>query len=167
MKNVLWSNNPNELENLDSGYREYYELEDDVEIDYESLLIYLSNKLDDDLEWLRDEFRAVELPGRVIVIADLGLWTGRQQAYKILSDDLTDVLYSDCDYFTIGYDSYDLVGKGSHHDGTNFYTYRVLKDDLSEQQIKNFTHLLYNGLANRRHITYYTKSIIPFIERWV
>lgn len=163
-KQVLWSNEYEYMEDFDELYRESYDLDEDEDIDYESLQNFIDDVQNDMLEIVRFNLENVSVPNKIIVIADLGLWTGRQQAYKTLGTNLADALYSECDYFTLGFDQYDLVAKATHHDGTNHYTYRYLKEGLTDRQIENFEDLLYNGLANKRHITQYTKSILPLMR---
>lgn len=114
-------------------------------------------------EYLEDE-RAnlnIRLDDAILCIADLGLWYGRRSGYKVLkSGMISDCLYSDCDYNTWWVDkNKDLRCKATHHDGTNFYLYRVFKHDASQTRRENLMLKLYNGTATRRDITNITSPL--------
>ena len=47
---------------------------------------------------------------------------------------------------------------GAHHDGTNNYLYRELRD-LSDKQMENFLYKLHTGRLTRRDIRRYTTSV--------
>lgn len=46
-----------------------------------------------------------------------------------------------------------------HHDGTNYYLYRVFKEGASETQIENLQSKIYYGKATRSDITRVTKRL--------
>lgn len=99
----------------------------------------------------------IDLPGDVIALADLGLWYGRRVGYKILGDNLTDIFKIVEDYNTWTVDEYgNLKGKHVHHDGTNYVNYRMLRPELTDEQIDNFTDKLYEGTATMADIYRYT-----------
>lgn len=156
MKTKLWSNEHDTIVKLKE------ELVGDFG-DFEDW-DYVHEVNDNNLEELRYDFGFVEVPNEIIVIADLGLWTGRQQAYRMLTN-LQAALYSDCDMFEIGFDAYNLVARAGHHDGTNYYTYRMFKDGISDQQKQNFRDLLYNAKATKQHISRYTTSLKPIVKK--
>ncbi len=83
----------------------------------------------------------------IIVIADLGFWNGRKSGYKVIeSGNISDCLYSDCDYNKWYVDKYgDLRCTAVHHDGTNYYLYRSFKDSASERQINRLKDLYMRG----------------------
>ena len=76
----------------------------------------------------------IQLSRPILVIADLGLWTGRHMGYKeIPSGNIRDCLFSDTDYTTWYVDKLgDMRCDAVHHDGTNHYLYRTYKDGVSE-----------------------------------
>ena len=108
-----------------------------------------------------------ELPEEIIVIADLGLWYGRRSGYKLLkSRKISDCLYSDCDYNEWFVDQYkNLRCRAAHHDGTNYYLYRMWKPGLSDEQKENFLFKIYEGKATAKDMTRYTKRIGDYIGR--
>ena len=70
----------------------------------------------------------------LIMIGTISLWYGRREGYKILkSTNLKDIFDTSCgDYVTWYTEDNELKCKDCHHDGTNYYTYRILKIDPDE-----------------------------------
>ena len=77
----------------------------------------------------------IQLDQPILIIADLGLWTGRHMGYKeIASGNIRDCLYSDrdIDYSTWYVDRLgDLRCDAIHHDGTNHLLYRTYKPGVT------------------------------------
>lgn len=94
--------------------------------------------------WLNDERLNLdkEVDGVIIAFADLGLWYGRRQGYKIIGNNIADILRSPYDAEWFG-DTYNIRGVEYHHDGTNHILYRVAKDMETAQCIteKSMTEL--------------------------
>ena len=86
---------------------------------------------------------------------------GRRMGYKeIPSGNIRDCLYSDTDYSTWYVDRLgDLRCDAIHHDGRNFYLYRVYKDSASPSQIELLKEKLYRGIATRADITRVTRRL--------
>ena len=103
----------------------------------------------------------IQLDDDIIVIADLGRWHGRVPGYKIIpSGNIKACLYSDADFNTWYVDNRgDLRCDASHHDGTNYYTYRVWRPGVSEIQKENFLDKIYYGKATRRDVTRVTRRL--------
>ena len=79
---------------------------------------------------------------------------------EIPSGNIRDCLYSDTDYSTWYVDRLgDLRCDAIHHDGTNFYLYRVYKDSASPSQIELLKEKLYRGIATRADITRVTRRL--------
>jgi len=117
---------------------------------------------EDNNNWLdceRDNLGSIKYNQRIIVIAYLGLWYGRRQAYKFInSGKVRDCLSDDCDYVKWYVDRYNnFRAVASHHDGRNYYLYRVV--NCSERQLEKLCDKLYNGKATMKDISRYTKSI--------
>ena len=100
--------------------------------------------------------------GAIIAIADLGLWYGRRTGYKYVKS-VSDCLYANCDAAEWYCDEYNFRAIMTHHDGTNYILYRVLKPDLSEKQIETFEQKIIEGKLTQNDITRYTKSLRPAI----
>lgn len=113
-------------------------------------------------DWYLNEFENLdkELQGRVIAIANLGLWNGRRKSYKIMNSNLNSVLNA-CggDYLKVYADRYDVKSVAVHHDGVNYITYRMFKPNLSEVQIDNFLNKLASGDFTKKDISRYTSSL--------
>ena len=98
-----------------------------------------------------------ELDNNIILIASLGLWNGHKCGYKILDNNLNSIMYqAQGDYYHVYYDGYNVVARDSHHDGTNYYTFRMLKDNVN---VDKFLDKLYYGKATKNDINNYTKSL--------
>ena len=158
-RHVIWSNR-----NLDiNDWKDFLEEEyPEVTDEYEQY-----NLIEDmNMEYLEDERCNLneKVDGRILVIADLGLWDGRRQGYKILDNTISDILYDrDGEYLEWYGDGYNIKATVSHHDGTNFYEYRVIRED---RNIENLLDAIYNGEEiNRKKLNYYTKSLYPYIEK--
>lgn len=163
MKNhIIWTNYDLNYEDWKDDLEDYYP-EATEEERYE--LMY---EINDD--YLYDE-RAnlnISLNEDIIIIADLGLWFGRRYGYKELnSNNIKDCLYSeDCDFVTWYVDRYkNLCCTGYHHDGTNFYTYRMWKEGLSDVQKENFLDKIYEGKCTSRDISRYTRRLGDYIGK--
>jgi hypothetical protein len=153
MKKIIWSSEVN-LED----YKEYFEEEgmEDVD-DYKKMEIAQSFS-DMHLQELIKELD-IDLDGRILVIADLGTWRGRFNGYKILNGrKLSDIFHStEDDHMTWYYDGYNIRGKGIHHDGTNYYEFREIRED---RDISRFTSMIYNDeIYGRDKVNYYTRSL--------
>lgn len=108
----------------------------------------------------------IQLSNDIIVIADLGLWNGRKQGYKIIeSGNIKDILSSEADYVKWYSDGYNIRCDAHHHDGTNYYLYREFKD-ITETQKENFLEKIYNGEEITSNIlSRYTRSILPPVSK--
>lgn len=171
MLKTIWSNN--QLTNQDyldwlESYKEHLvSFQDEDEEEVKELDIYDDNFnewLNDTLDMHLDDERGnldIQLDHTIIAIADLGLWNGRRQGYKLLGNNINKCLESDCDYVSWYCNSYDMVGVHSHHDGTNYITYRELKD---EKFLDIVTSKAYNGTLTKKDISRYTRSLVPHIK---
>lgn len=104
------------------------------------------------------------LDGRILCIADMGLWNGRRTGYKILGNNLNEVLTCGigCDEKEIYCDGRNVLATGYHHDGRNHVEFREIRED---RNIDNLLNKLYNNEeVTRREINYYTRSLRPYIK---
>ena len=139
----------------DNGY-EGYETADVTDSIYESI----------DL-WFDDEqsnlYRVLD--GRILAIAGLGLWNGRRSGYKILGNNLNEVLTCGigCDEKEIYCDGYNVLAQGYHHDGRNYVEFREIRED---KDIEPLLEKLYNNEpVSRAEIRKYTKSLRPYVKQ--
>ena len=106
-----------------------------------------------------------KLDGRILAIANMGLWNGRRAGYKILGNNLNEVLTSSigCDEKEVYCDSYNVYAHGYHHDGYNTVEFREIRED---RNIENLLDKIYNNEPiTRKEINYYTRSLRPHIKQ--
>ena len=72
-----------------------------------------------------------QLNGRILCIADMGLWNGRRTGYKILGNNLNEFLTCGigCDEKEIYCDGFNVYATGYHHDGRNHVEFREIRED--------------------------------------
>jgi hypothetical protein len=125
------------------------EIWEDIDLTYDAEVMNLDKKLS----------------GRVIAIADLGLWNGRVAGYKILGDNLNEVVRfgMSCDEREVYCDAYNVRAKGYHHDGKNYVLFRELRED---KDIDKFLDKIYNNEEiSSGVLNYYTKSLRPYVQK--
>lgn len=161
-KNLIYST---EIADWDSDefrndYQERYDLTDEEmeEVTDEELIncAYEDNRI-----WQDDERHNlnITLSNNIIVIADLGLWNGRRSGYKMLGNNINNVLNCSCgDFYEVYCDRYNVCATDSHHDGTNYYTFREVKEGVNIETLQN---KIYNGTFTKNDISRYTRSIRP------
>ena len=136
----------NDIEVTD--YRVEQQVYDDIDMFYEDEMMNLNKKLD----------------GRIIAIADLGLWYGRRQGYKVLGYNLNNVISfgMSCDEREVYCDAYNVRANGYHHDGSHHVLYRELREG---RDIDKFLDKIYSGeKISSSTLNYYTKSLRPYIK---
>lgn len=133
------------------------------DISDESVWDYISHSIEN---WYDDEMNNLDytLPNKLICIANLGLWNGRRCGYKLLDNNLNGILYHMGDSFEVYVDDEEVKARDSHHDGTNYYTWRVLKNGLSNIKVNDLLDSIFEGDAEEK-IEKYTKSIAPYVKR--
>ena len=152
---LIWTNHDLDYEDWREDLEaEYPELSEDER--YYKMLEINGDYLDDERVNLN-----IQLSQPILVIADLGLWTGRHSGYKeIESGNIRDCLYSQYDYTTWYVDKDgDLRCDDIHHDGTNHYLYRVYKDSASEEDREDLKDKIYMGTATQEDIARVTERL--------
>lgn len=152
---LIWTNRDLDYEDWREDLEaEYPELSEDER--YYKMLEINGDYLDDERVNLN-----IQLSQPILVIADLGLWTGRHSGYKeIESGNIRDCLYSQYDYTTWYVDKDgDLRCDDVHHDGTNHYLYRVYKDSASEEDREDLKDRIYMGTATEEDIARVTDRL--------
>lgn len=154
---LIWSNYALDYADWKEGLEEEYpELTDEERY----ILMYEINGdyLDDERTNLN-----IQLSQPILVIADLGLWTGNHSAYQeIASGNIRDCLFSgrDIEYSTWYVDKQgDMRCDAVHHDGTNRLLYRTYKDSATEAQRDNLLSKIYAGTATRADINRVTRRL--------
>lgn len=140
---------------IDSGIEE----EDITEEDLNNERAFIEEQyFEDDCENLN-----FETDGRIIAIADLGLWNGRVSGYKICDNNLNEILkVGNHDYIRAYQDKDDIRKISVHHDGTNHLLFREIRED---RDIDNLLNAIYNGEEiSRQKLAYYTKSLNHYVD---
>ena len=153
-----------ELEQLEQDAREHLK-ENDFE-DYETTDV--TDTIYEDIDmWFEDEQSNLYriLDGRILAIANMGLWNGRRSGYKILGNNLNEVLTCSigCDDKEIYCDQYNVCALGYHHDGYNTVEFRELRENTNYDELLN--KLYDNQPVTRAEIRKYTKSLLPYVKQ--
>lgn len=129
--------------------------------------IYLAQELN--LLYLEDERRNldIQLKNPILIISDLGLWNRRTPGYEIIeSGNIKDILYSrvrdmrECKWYC---DGYNIRCIEKHHDGTNFYLYREIRN---VENISTLLERIQSGAPISNSIlNYYTCSIAKYVAQ--
>ena len=104
------------------------------------------------------------LEGKIIAIASVGTWRGTFSGYKILGNNLNEVITSSigCDEKEIYDDGFNICAKGYHHDGRNSCEFRELREDTNYEVLLD---KLYNQEpVSRKDINRYTKSLRKYVK---
>ena len=104
----------------------------------------------------------IEVDGCIVAFVDLGLWDGRHNGGGIIGTNVKDILSSDCDYLDWYCDQHNVRCRASHHDGTNYYLYRVTK---SREQARNLINAIaYDGMTEEQ-FRKATRSLRPYVAK--
>ena len=135
--------------------------DEDLDIDSEVVSEYFYRDIWDIYDCEKTNLDKV-LPNNIVAFGTVGVWTGNHSGYKVLGDNLNDILSCcECDDLYVYTDRYDVHGSFSHHDGTHHLTFRLIKDGVD---IDNFLEKVYDGEYTQKDITRYTKSLRPFVK---
>lgn len=158
-KHIIWSNMNLDIEDWREDYKESCE-NNDMEYDPNDEYAIYEWMMETNDEYLYDERMNLDkvVEGRILVIADLGLWNGRKPAYKIVdSGNIKDILGFTYDGAEFYGDGYNIRGTEWHHDGVNHYLYRVIRED---RNIVNLLNDIWDGKEyTMKKLNYYTKSL--------
>jgi hypothetical protein len=161
-KRIIWSNTDLNIDDWRDGYKEYLEINErddedpnDEDAIYEWMVETNNMYFEDEQHNLNKE-----LEGRIIIIADLGLWNGRKQGYKLLGTNINTIFNINSrgfDYAEFYGDGHNIRGTEHHHDGTNYYLYRVIREN---RNIDKLLDAIYNGEEiTSSKLNYYTRSL--------
>lgn len=166
-KRTIWSNINLDIEDWRYSYKEFLEMNDvDADPDDENAIYEWMHELNG--EYLYDEQRNLDqqVDGRILIIASLGLWNGNKSGYKILGSNIKEIFNINSrgfDYAEFYGDGHNIKGTEHHHDGTNYYEYRVIRED---RNIDNLLDAIYNGEEiSRTKLNYYTRSLYPYVAK--
>jgi hypothetical protein len=154
-KHIIWSSDIGDINDW------HYDNDEDLSEETKYEMTYEDNAITLDDERMNLN---IQLDNPILIIASLGLWDGRRSGYKIIqSGKISDILYSDCDDAEWYTDGYNVKCIARHHDGTNYYEYREIKD---MNNIDKLTDKLYNNEdVDRDLINRYTRSIVKHVNK--
>ena len=156
MKRTIWQNIDLMIEDWKDFLEESFPTVTD---EYEQL--NLIQELNSEYLWDERANLNKKIDGRILVIGNIGRWNGRFNGYKILDNNISSIFETDCDYCEWYSDGYNIKFTGCHHDGKNYYTYRVIRED---RNINNLLNDIYDGKEiSRKKLNYYTKSLYPYV----
>lgn len=169
-KHIIWSSNINyeewieqmksDLENylLDNEYEST--VDEYIEENSDAIYNYISELNND---YLFDEKTNLNIDcNDIICIADIGRWNGRKAGYCLEGNNISQILhthvngFSDIEFFV---QNGELQATEWHHDGTNYYTYRELKPNLSEVQTDELFEKILSGRFTVKDLNKYTKPL--------
>ena len=137
--------------------QEGYDLDDYDERTWVDQLNFNTN-----LSILENSLEKIKVDEDIVVIADLGLWNGRTFGYKILSNNPIDILkgldYHDFPEIEMN-ENNEIFAIDRHHDGTNYYRFRVWKKGISESAKEQFLYNTYNNNFDEDDILKHTKAL--------
>lgn len=169
IKRVIWST---DIDTSDKAIRAFREEMAETDEDFLDERMYDDDKVLDFMRRDNDEVLScecqnldIQTKNPILAIADLGLWHGRRQAYRVLTRNVNAIFGVTCgDYVTFYADAYNVHCDDTHHDGTNHYTFRELRG--SEEECGPLIDAIYSGrkisssLLNR-----YSKSLLPHVAK--
>lgn len=164
-KHIIWSNRDIDFDQWKEDYIEYrkeFEYEEPENVSDDDVWAFIHDSLS---IYLDDEMANLDRPtdGRMIAIASLGLWNGRVPGYRILGRNANEIFRASADYTEWYSDGHNIRATATHHDGTNFYEFRVIRED---RNIDNLLNAIYSGeQITRKKLNYYTRSLQPYIAR--
>ena len=121
MKHTIWTSDIGDLKNWQEFLDEYYPDADESE-QYQAV-----TELNND--YLDDERINLNIPCRILAIAELGLWNGIHKGFKFY-DNISEILYSDCEDAEWYVEDDKLKAVMHHHDGTNYISYYLVNDGV-------------------------------------
>ncbi len=122
------------------------------EVSDEAVWDFIHREID---QWYEDESMNLNKPtGRILCYGSLGLWWGRPTGYRMIDGgNLNAVLGQACrdsyDYH-VYFDGRDVCADDTHHDGTNRYTFREIREDVGEDALDAFLDRLTGGRYRKR-----------------
>lgn len=164
-KRIIWSNRDIDFDDWKESLIQYQKennYEDPEDVSDDDVWSFIHESLDNYLDDERANLN-VATDGRILAIADLGLWNGRRQGYRILGTNVSDIFKIGEDYNEYYSDGYNIKATCIHHDGTNHIEYRAIRED---RNIQNLLVDIYDGKEiTRKQLNYYTRSLHPYVAK--
>ncbi len=82
-----------------------------------------------------------------------------------MGDNLNEILDAgQGDAYEVYQEDGDIKARDAHHDGTNYYTFRMVKPSVDDESLYEFLNKVYLDEADERDIDRYTQSLAPFVS---
>lgn len=158
MKQIIWSSDYL----FDDKAREEYENSQRDMLNDEGYNVSDADWADVINNYLSDERMNLDkhIDGVVMAFADLGLWNGRRQGYKILGHNINGIFNVSEDEYEWYGDGFNIRGNLTHHDGTHYVLYRVAKDFDEAERIGE---MIYNREIDEADFRKKTRSLYPYV----
>lgn len=157
-KQIIWSNDlfvdDEAREAYEEAQREFLE-DDEYEVSDREWAEVVNEYLSDERMNLNKQ-----VDGVIIAFADLGLWRGRRQGFKILGSTINDIFSISEDNNEWFGDGYNIRGTLIHHDGTHYVLYRVAKD---RDEAERIAEQIYNLEIDEAGFRKRTRSLYPYV----
>lgn len=153
-------------------YTDNYYFDDEARAEEEQMLREVNEDEDFELSderwaecvsgWLDDERCNLnkEVDGVIIAFANLGFWNGRNQGFRILGSNINEIFSICADHNEWFGDGYNIRGKMSHHDGSHYVLYRVVKDMETAEKIGD---QIYHHKIDEASFRKKTRSLYPYV----
>ena len=164
-KKIIWSNMNLDINDWKDGYKEWLELNEMDDRDPNDEDAIYDWMVEENWYYLDAERMNLnkELDGSILILADLGLWNGRKRGYKIVEKkNLNAILNFDFDYAEFYGDGYNIRGTEVHHDGTNYYIFREIREDRNIHKLLD--DIYYDKEISKSKLNYYTKSLYSRVK---
>lgn len=138
--------------------KEFYPDASDELLDELASDLYFDNR-----RLLMNTFADTIFPNDVICIADLGLWNGRYQAYRVYDAPTLDELFTsgqdieEAEWYIDEHN--DLCCNAYHHDGENHLLYRQMHPGIDDKARETFYSKILSNKLTRNDIDHYTLPI--------
>ena len=157
MKYNIWTSVP-DYEDWRADLEEQYPSPEFTEEDRIEIMYELNN------EYLSDEMENLnlELGNNIVIVADINLWNGKRKGYKIIGTNLNSIFDTRCgDYQEWYVEDGEVKCNDIHHDGTNYYVYRKLKNNTDRFEFEEYTYDHPIDEAVRK----YTEPLGKYVEK--
>lgn len=157
MKYNIWTSEP-DYEDWRNDLEEQYPSPEFTEEDRIKIMYELND------EYLSDEIENLnlELGNNIVIVADINLWSGKRKGYKIIGTNLNSIFGTRCGDSQEWYiEDSEVKCKDMHHDGTNYYIYRKLKNNTDRFEFEEYTYDHPIDEAVRK----YTEPLGKYVEK--
>lgn len=163
-KRIIWSNVDIDFAQWEKDlilYRKENNYDNPYDIEENDVWEFINESLDNQIDDERHNLD-IKTDGRILLIADIGRWNGRVPGYRLLEGNIKNILYSNADCVEWYSDGHNIRATAYHHDGTNYYIYKEVREDRNIQRLLD---AIYSGKEiTTNMMKYYTKSLNHYVK---